>query len=445
MADPKWIELAKADIGTREIRGRRHNRKIVEYFADVGQDWVKNDETAWCAAFVGSCLERAGIRSTRKLTAKSYLRWGVPTKHPRLGTIVVLNRGNPNSWTGHVGFYIRETDRYVYVLGGNQSDAVNIRAFPKWRVAGYRNPPLPAAHGTAVEVTSAIDDINNDPAFDVALEKVLLVEGGVSDHPNDPGGFTNKGITLATFASYKNVKITDDNVEEIKNQLVNISDDDVRRIYWKYYWIRVGCNLMPDGLSMFVFDTAVMHGPSVARKILQEALGVEVDGIIGPKTLSAAEEADAPTVLKRMHDIRMDRLRKSKNWGTFGEGWTNRIEAMFDESLRAAGYTIHTREGDMAPPTPPPPPSEIVEAPPGLDKFWLQSLTVWGAIITIAAVAIPEIGKLVGYDVTPEMIKDIGTHGAAIVQSVASLIGAIMVVYGRMRATKPIRFGLRKK
>jgi len=84
--------MASEEMGLRELRGPDNNPSVVQFFADVGHGWVKDDETAWCAAFVGAMLERAGLRSTRALNARSYLDWGeeVQLKDAKVGDILVL-------------------------------------------------------------------------------------------------------------------------------------------------------------------------------------------------------------------------------------------------------------------------------------------------------------------------------------------------------------------
>jgi uncharacterized protein (TIGR02594 family) len=134
----KAFEIALSFYGTKEIKGTVDNPTIVQMFADAGHDWVKDDETAWCAAFVGACLEEAGIKSTKKLNARSYLEWGEATDKPKLGDIVVFWRGKKNSWQGHVAFYVNETQTHINVLGGNQGDEVNITRYSKDRLLGCR-------------------------------------------------------------------------------------------------------------------------------------------------------------------------------------------------------------------------------------------------------------------------------------------------------------------
>lgn len=122
-------ELAEKEIGVVEWKDG-HNPKVVAYFKDAGHPQVKDDETAWCAAFVGAMLYRAGQLGTNKLTARSYLDWGVKVdrKDARPGDIVILKRGT-SSWQGHVGFFVKDSGDSITILGGNQSNAVNRRAY----------------------------------------------------------------------------------------------------------------------------------------------------------------------------------------------------------------------------------------------------------------------------------------------------------------------------
>lgn len=133
----RWVDEAKKYLGTREIKGPQHNPLIVQWWKDIKRGGIKDDETPWCAAFVGAMLEHVGIRSTRFESAKSYLDWGVKLDEPIVGCIVVFNRNGG----GHVGFVVGSTSSGdLVVLGGNQSDEVNYRSFPRSRVAGYRWP-----------------------------------------------------------------------------------------------------------------------------------------------------------------------------------------------------------------------------------------------------------------------------------------------------------------
>ncbi len=138
--DGAWMKLARTELGVAEIPGEENNPRVIEYYKDAGHGWVKADSTAWCAAFVGSVLERSGYSSSKSLAARSYLTWGKKLSKPKEGCIVVFSRGDPNGWQGHVGFYVSETATHIKVLGGNQGDKVSIASYPKSRLLGYRWP-----------------------------------------------------------------------------------------------------------------------------------------------------------------------------------------------------------------------------------------------------------------------------------------------------------------
>lgn len=145
---PAWIDRARGYIGLREEPGSRHNPTILGWWERIRADF-RDDETPWCAAFVGGVLEECGIRSTRSAAARSYLKWGRALARPVPGCVVVFWRGARAGWSGHVGFVTgRDGDGNLMVLGGNQADAVNIKPFARDRVLGYRWPdgvPIPDA------------------------------------------------------------------------------------------------------------------------------------------------------------------------------------------------------------------------------------------------------------------------------------------------------------
>jgi len=135
--------LASEEVGLREVKGPKHNPDVVQMFADVGHSWVQDDETAWCAAFVGAMLERAGLHSTRSLAARSYQNWGKPVAldDAQPGDVVVFSRGDPKGWQGHVGFFVKHVGTHIEVLGGNQSDQVSVARYPVTRLLGVRRWP----------------------------------------------------------------------------------------------------------------------------------------------------------------------------------------------------------------------------------------------------------------------------------------------------------------
>jgi lysozyme family protein len=155
--------------------------------------------------------------------------------------------------------------------------------------------------------------------FRRSLAHVLKHEGGFVNHPKDPGGATNKGITIATFRRYINPHGT---VRDLRA----ITDAEVAKVYKEQYWDAVAGDLLPDGVDFAVFDFAVNSGPSRAIRHLQAAAGVEADGKLGQLTLSAVKARVPQTLIERICDSRMGFLRGLKTWSTFGKGWTRRVE-----------------------------------------------------------------------------------------------------------------------
>lgn len=133
----KHLEIALGEYGEKEIVGPVNNPRIVKYSTDIGNNWVKDDEVAWCSEFVNWCLLQAGIIGTKSAVARSFLSWGEETKTPILGDIVVCSRP-PNPAAGHVAFFINENNGKYYCLGGNQNNEVNITAYDKSRVISCR-------------------------------------------------------------------------------------------------------------------------------------------------------------------------------------------------------------------------------------------------------------------------------------------------------------------
>ncbi len=132
--------LALSQYGVSEKEGSSHNPIILNYFKTIGHQWVTNDETAWCSAFMNWVAQKAGKKSSHALTARSWLKVGQIVHLPELNDVVILWRESPSSWKGHVGLFIGYTEdkEYIYVLGGNQNNQVNIKTYPVARLLGFR-------------------------------------------------------------------------------------------------------------------------------------------------------------------------------------------------------------------------------------------------------------------------------------------------------------------
>lgn len=141
LTEQPWLAVARNLIGTREIKGPKHDPLILQMWKAIKRGGIKDDETPWCAAAVGYCLEAVGLLSSRYESARSYLTWGIPIDAPIVGCVVVFERDGG----GHVGFVVgADNAGRLLVWGGNQGDEVNIRAFDRSRAIAYRWPaPVP--------------------------------------------------------------------------------------------------------------------------------------------------------------------------------------------------------------------------------------------------------------------------------------------------------------
>ena len=149
--------------------------------------------------------------------------------------------------------------------------------------------------------------------FDSAFDLVLKHEGGYVNHPSDPGGATNMGITeaVARRVGYR-------------GPMQDLPVELAKRIYHEDYWKAVRAEELPPTVRYAVFDAAVNSGPAQSIKWLQRALGVADDGVLGPKTLTAANQANPDALRARIVAQRLIFMTNLNTFGTFGRGWTRR-------------------------------------------------------------------------------------------------------------------------
>jgi uncharacterized protein (TIGR02594 family) len=135
-----WFAIAMREMetGVDEVAGPEHNPRIVEYHQSTSLK-ATDDETPWCSSFVNWCMEQAGEDKTNSAMALSWLKWGEELAEPRKGCVAVFSRGNIPT-AGHVGFYVDEINERILLLGGNQSNQININSYPKSSLLGYRWP-----------------------------------------------------------------------------------------------------------------------------------------------------------------------------------------------------------------------------------------------------------------------------------------------------------------
>ena len=145
--------------------------------------------------------------------------------------------------------------------------------------------------------------------FVKAVDFVLEREGGLVDHPSDPGGLTNFGISQR---AYPDVDIR------------NLTRDGASEIYRRDYWEKVSANQLPANIRLAVFDSAVNQGVTRAKKLLQKTLRITQDGIIGPKTIKASQEYGSNLLPDYLAERSLHYASLS-TFETFGRGWMRRL------------------------------------------------------------------------------------------------------------------------
>jgi uncharacterized protein (TIGR02594 family) len=149
---PRWLTIAESHIGTREIAGPKHNAKIIGWLQKL-KSWIKDDETPWCGTFCAAVMQEAGLPYPKEFPrAKAWSDYGanLRTSHVAPGAILVFSRDGG----GHVGFYVGEDVTAYHVLGGNQSNAVNVTRILKNRCIAIRWPRGEAVVGGPVRLAA---------------------------------------------------------------------------------------------------------------------------------------------------------------------------------------------------------------------------------------------------------------------------------------------------
>lgn len=201
--------------------------------------------------------------------------------------------------------------------------------------------------------------------FPACLDEVLGHEGGYVNHPSDPGGETNMGISKRSYPN-----------ENIRG----MTRARAAEIYRRDYWRPVRGDDLPAGLDLVAFDPAVNSGVSRGAKWLQEALGVRADGKIGPQTIAAAKAAHVEAVIARACDLRLAWLRTLPTWETFGKGWSRRVESVRETATAMARVSIPASPR----PTPKPLPAPARGVPAG------------GGVIAVIVAAVAALATYLG-------------------------------------------------
>lgn len=177
--------------------------------------------------------------------------------------------------------------------------------------------------------------------FPKSLDAVLVHEGGFVNDPRDPGGATNKGVTIGTLKRL-GIDVDGDGDSDI-NDLKALRRVDLEKVYKTFYWDAVKGDLLPSGLDYAVFDFAVNSGPGRAAMKLQGLLGVTMDGDIGPRTLAALAKCNTTALITSYAEARLSFMRILRHpvthallWATYGRGWERRVQEVKAMALTMA-------------------------------------------------------------------------------------------------------------
>jgi lysozyme family protein len=165
--------------------------------------------------------------------------------------------------------------------------------------------------------------------FRDCLELVLKHEGGYVNHPKDPGGMTNLGVTKKVWEDWVGHPVTEKDMRELTPALVG-------PMYEMKYWRTSYCEKLPRGLDLLVFSMAVNAGSGRSVKLLQDSIGVVADGVIGPKTMAKINEANVEALIDKFSEARTAFYKGLKTFPVFGKGWLNRTNTERLEALQLA-------------------------------------------------------------------------------------------------------------
>jgi len=158
-----------------------------------------------------------------------------------------------------------------------------------------------------------------------AMIALMKHEGGFVNHPRDPGGMTNLGVTQRVWEEWVGHPVSEKEMRALTPAIV-------APMYKKKYWDKVHGDNLPSGVDLAVFDFAVNSGPGRAAKMLQRVLGVTEDGAIGPQTLAKAVSIDSSKLIADYNAARLAFLQALPTWATFGNGWGRRVAEVSTEA-----------------------------------------------------------------------------------------------------------------
>lgn len=180
-------------------------------------------------------------------------------------------------------------------------------------------------------------------SYDASLTRLLKDEGGYTDHPSDPGGPTNFGITLSDARRYWKGNATADDVRALPQSVA-------RKIYREQYWNVLRCDDLPAGVDYAVFDYGVNSGVGRAGKVLRRVLKLsDRSSVVTDDVIAAASEHAARDVVIAICAERLAFLKSLKTFPVFGRGWTARVNGVRAAALAMAeNRAIAPAAGDVS-------------------------------------------------------------------------------------------------
>jgi lysozyme family protein len=161
--------------------------------------------------------------------------------------------------------------------------------------------------------------------YSEALKAILKHEGGFVNHPRDPGGMTNLGVTKKVWEEWVKHPVDEKAMRALTPELVS-------PMYKKKYWDAVKGDELPDGLDYLMFDFAINAGPGRAIKTMQKAIGTTPDGAIGPKTMQSLKEMNPAQLIEKFSVEKESFYRSLPTFQTFGKGWLRRVAEAKDHA-----------------------------------------------------------------------------------------------------------------
>ena len=165
--------------------------------------------------------------------------------------------------------------------------------------------------------------------FDRCLGMLLQHEGGFVNHPKDPGGMTNLGVTKKVYEEWVKREVTE-------QEMRDLTPEDVAPIYKANYWDKVKGDDLPSGVDWCAFDWAVNSGSKRPAKAIQAAVDAYPDGAIGPNTLKAVAGKEPKEIIESVFHARQKFYEGLRNFDTFGKGWTRRNKETLEQALELA-------------------------------------------------------------------------------------------------------------